>query len=116
MNQEIKDDFNEFVRLITIERGLGKTIITNEDVDFIKTLADEKHFPRAEYILARMYLSGYHLEKDKELVLKYLALSSQHASYDIQLKIAYIYHVIGEYKKISKVLERALEDLRLYKK
>ena len=112
MNQEIKDDFNEFVRLITIERGLGKTIITNEDVDFIKTLADEKHFPRAEYILARMYLSGYHLEKDKELGLKYLAMSSHHASYDIQLKIAYIYHVIGEYKMINLCLIRALKDTK----
>ena len=112
MNQKIKDDFNESVRLITIERALGRTSITNEDVDFIKSLADEKHFPRAEYILARMYLGGYHLEKDKELGLKYLAMSSQHASYDIQLKIAYIYHVIGEYEKINLCLKRAIKDTK----
>jgi len=50
------------------------------------------------------------MEQDKALGMKYLARSSRHASYDIQLKIAYMYHVMGEYKKIKKFLERALED------
>lgn len=110
MNQKIKDEINEVVRLITIEKRLGKTSITKEDADFVKSLADKKRYPRAEYVLARMYFCGYQMKQDKIIGMKYLARSSQHASYDIQLKIAYIYHVIGEYKKIFKVLERALED------
>jgi hypothetical protein len=52
------------------------------------------------------------MEQDKTMGMKYLARSSRHASYDIQLKIAYIYHVIGERKKISKVLEQALKDIK----
>lgn len=112
MNQKLDDEVNEVVRLITIEKRLGKTSITKEDVDFVKSLADEKRYPRAEYILARMYLCGYQMEKDKAMGMKYLAMSSRHASYDIQLKIAYVYHVIGKYKKIYKVLERALEDCK----
>lgn len=110
MNQKLDDEINEVVRLITIEKRLGKTSITKEDADFVKALADKKRYPRAEYIIARMYLCGYQLEKDKELGLKYLAMSSRHASYDIQLKIAYMYHVQGEYKKIRKCLKQALED------
>ena len=110
MNQKLEDEINEVVRLITIEKRLGKTSITKEDADFVKYLAGKKRYPRAEYVLARMHLFGYQTEVNKPLGLKYLARSSQHASYDIQLKIAYIYHVIGEYKKIFKVLERALED------
>lgn len=112
MKQKLDDKINEVVRLITIEKRLGKTSVTKDDADFVKALADIKRYPRAEYLLARMYLCGYQLERDKELGLRYLARSSQHASYDIQLKIAYIYHVLGEYKKIYKVLERALEDVK----
>ena len=112
MKQKLDDKINEVIRLITIEKRLGKTSITKEDADFVKSLADTKHYPRAEYVLARMYLCGYQMEQDKALGLKYLARSSRHASYDIQLKIAYIYHVLGEYKKIYKVLERALEDVK----
>ena len=114
MKQKLDDKINEVVRLITIEKRLGKTSITNEDADFVKALADKKHYPRAEYVLGRMYLSGYQVEQDKAIGLKYLARSSRHASYDIQLKIAYIYHVLGEYKKISKVLERAVEDCKWF--
>jgi len=110
MNQKLDDEINEVVRLITIEKKLGKTSITKEDADFVKALADKKRYPRAEYVLARMYLCGYQMEQDKALGMKYLARSSRHASYDIQLKIAYMYHVMGEYKKIKKFLERALED------
>jgi len=110
MNQKLDDEINEVVRLITIEKRLGKTSITKDDADFVKALADTKHYPRAEYVLARMYLCGYQMEQDKALGMKYLARSSRHASYDIQLKIAYLYHVTGEYKKIKKCLERALED------
>ena len=113
MNQKLEDEINEMVRLITIEKRLGKTSITKEEADFLKALADTKHYPRAEYVLARMYLCGYQMEPDKTMGLEYLARSSRHASYDIQLKIAYIYHVIGEHKKIRKCLERALEDLSL---
>lgn len=110
MNREIEDEINEVVRLITIEKRLGKTSITKEDANFVKALADKKHYPRAEYVLARMYLCGYQIEPDKVMGMKYLARSSRHASYDIQLKIAYMYHVLGEYKKIKKCLERALID------
>lgn len=111
MNQKLQDEINEVVRLITIERSLGKTSTTKEDADFVKALADKKRYPRAEYVLARMYLCGYQTEQNKPLGLKYLARSSRHASYDIQLKIAYIYHVLGEYKKISKCLDLAIKDL-----
>jgi hypothetical protein len=112
MNQKLDDEINEVVRLITIEKRLGKTSITKDDVDFVKALADKKCYPRAEYVLARMYLCGYQMEQDKAMGMKYLARSSRHASYDIQLKIAYIYHVIGEYKKIKSVLERTLEECK----
>ena len=114
MNQKLDDEINEVVRLITIEKRLGKTSITKKDADFVKSLADTKHYPRAEYVLARMYLCGYQMEQDKALGLKYLARSSRHASYDLQLKIAYMYHVMGEYKKIGKTLERALEDCKWF--
>ena len=110
MNQKLEDEINEVVRPITIEKRLGKASITKDDVDFGKALADKKHYPRAEYVLARMYLCGYQIEQDKTMGMKYLARSSRHASYDIQLKIAYTYHVMGEHKKIRKCLERALED------
>lgn len=110
MNQKIKDEINEVVRLITIEKRLGKTSITKEDADFVKSLADTKHYPRAEYVLARMYLCGYQVEQDKAMGLKYLARSSRHASYDLQLNIAHIYHLLGEHKKIRQCLERALKD------
>jgi len=112
MNQKLKDEINEVVRLITIEKKLGKTPITKEDADFVKGLADKKHYSRAEYVLARMYLCGYQIEENKTLGLKYLARSSRHASCDIQLKIAYIYHVIGEYKRIKICLKRASEDCK----
>jgi TPR repeat protein len=112
MNQKLEDEIKEVVRLITVEKRLGKTSITKEDVDFVKALADKKHFPRAEYVLARMYLCGYKVEQDKALGMKYLARSSRHASYDIQLKIAYLYHVLGEHKKIVECLESAIKDIR----
>ena len=112
MNQKLKDEINEVVRLITIEKRLGKTSITKEDADFVKSLADKKCYPRAEYVLARMYLCGYQMEQDKALGLKYLARSSRHASYDIQLKIAYIYHLLGESNKIVGCLEFAIKDLK----
>ena len=114
MKQKLDDDINEVVRLITIEKRLGKTSVTKDDADFVKALADKKRYPRAEYLLARMYLCGYQLERDKELGLRYLARSSQHASYDIQLKIAYVYHIIGEHGKIISCLEQAIKDLRYF--
>jgi len=110
MKQKLDDEINEVVRLITIEKRLGKTSITNEDADFVKSLADKKRYPRAEYVLARMYICGYQMGQDKKIGMKYLVRSSRHASYDIQLKIAYMYHVMGEHKKIRNCLERALED------
>ncbi|MDD4154434.1 MAG: hypothetical protein PHT30_03370 [Bacilli bacterium] len=110
MNQKLKDEIYEVVRLITIEKRLGKASITNEDADFVKSLADKKRYPRAEYVLARMYLCGYQLEKDKELGLKYLARSSRHASYDIQFKIAYIYYIFAEYGKLRECLSKAMDD------
>lgn len=112
MNQKLDDDINEVVRLITIEKRLGKTSITKDDADLVKLLADEKRYPRAEYVLARIYLCGYQFNQDKALGMKYLARSSRHASYDIQLKIAYLYHVLGEHKKIVECLESAIKDIR----
>ena len=112
MNQKLQDEINEVVRLITIEKRLGKTSITKEDADFVKTLADKKRYPRAEYVLARIYLCGYQMEQDKTMGMRYLARSSRHASYDIQLKIAYLYRVLGEHKKIVECLESAIKDIR----
>jgi len=112
MNQKLDDEINEVVRLITIGKRLGKTSITKDDADFVKSLADKKHYPRAEYVLARMYLCGYQIEQDKTIAMKYLARSSRHASYDIQLKIAYICHAMGEYKRIKICLKRASEDCK----
>lgn len=116
MNQKIKDEINEVVRLITIEKRLGKTSITKEDADFVKSLADTKHYPRAEYILARMYLCGYQLEQDKALGLKYLEKSSRHASYDLQLKIAYIYYLMHDIKRVKKCLLLCLKDIEWFLK
>ena len=36
MNQKLEDEINEVVRLITIEKRLGKASITKEDADFVK--------------------------------------------------------------------------------
>ena len=80
MNQKLEDEINEVVRLITIERRLGKTSITKDDADFVISLADKKRYPRAEYVLARMYLCGYQIKQDKTIGLKYLARSSRYAS------------------------------------
>jgi len=113
MKQELDDKINEVVRLITIEKRLGKTSITKDDADFVISLADKKHYPRAEYVLARMYLCGYQVEQNKTMGMKYLARSSRHASYDIQLKIAYIYHVIREFSRIEYCLDRAIDDLTI---
>jgi TPR repeat protein len=110
LNQKQKDKINEVVRLITIEKRLGKTSITKEDADFVKALSDTKHYPRAEYVLARMYLCGYQIEQDKAMGMKYLARSSRHAGYDLQLKIAYMYHVLGETKTIKECLKSARDD------
>ncbi len=114
MNQKLYDDINEVVRLITIEKRLGKTSITKDDVYFVKELADKKRYPRAEYVFARMYICGYQVNQDKAMGIKYLERSSRHASYDIQLKIAYVYHIIGEHGKIISCLEQAIKDLRYF--
>ena len=98
--------------LISIEHKLGRASIAPDEADFVIGLADKKRLPRAEYVLARMYLNGNGVTIDKALAMKYLARSSRHGSYDLQLKIAYTYHVIGEYKKIKKCLERALDDYK----
>lgn len=111
MNQKLEHEINEVVRLITIEKKLGKIAITKEEADFIKALAEKKCYPRAEYVLARMYIYGYQIEQNKAIGKKYLARSSRHASYNVQLKIAYIYHTLGEQKKKKKTLERALNYL-----
>lgn len=110
MKKTLDDDLREAIRLIRIEKKLGKEIITQEEVDFVKELADRKKYPRAEYVLAVMYLNGQEMPKDKDAAIKYLDRSSEHASYDIQIKIAYVYHVLGEYKKIKKALQLALND------
>ena len=111
MKQKLDDKINEAVRLITIEKRLGKTSITKEDADFVKSLADKKRYPRAEYVIARMYLCGYQIEQDIALGMKYLERSSLHASYDIQLKIAYIYHELGDIKRVKECLELSLKDI-----
>ncbi|MFA7076716.1 MAG: SEL1-like repeat protein [Candidatus Izemoplasmatales bacterium] len=115
MNQKLNDEINEVVRLITIEKRLGKTSIAKEDATFVRNLADKKRYPRAEYVLARMYLCGYQVEQDKALGLKYLSRSSRHASYSLQLKIAYIYHLLGDFYLITKCLKRAIDDCTWHK-
>ena len=112
MRKTLDDDLREAIRLIQIEKKLGKELITQEEVDFAKDIADKKRFPRAEYVVAVMYLNGKELPKDKDAAIKYLDRSSEHASYDIQIKIAHVYNVLGEYKKIAKTLERALDDCK----
>lgn len=111
MNQKLEHEINELVRLITFEKKLGKTAVTEEEVNFIKSLAGKKRYPRAEYILAKMYIYGCQIKQNKAIGMKYLARSSRHASYDVQLKIAYIYHTLGEQKKEEKTLSRALNYL-----
>ena len=115
MIQKLKDEMNEVIRLITIERKLERTKSTLEEINFVRELADKKRYPRAEYVLARMYISGQGVSKDKTIAMKYLARSSRYASYDLQLKIAYTYHMLGEYKKIKKCLEHAIEDCKWMK-
>lgn len=110
MKKTLDDDLREVIRLIQIEKKLGKEKITQEEVDFVKELADTKKYPRAEYVMAVMLLNGQEMPKDKDAAIKYLDRSSEHASYDIQIKIAYVYHVLGEYKKIKKALQLALND------
>lgn len=110
MNETFKDELQVAIRLIKIERKLGKETITEEEVDFVKELADEKKYPRAEYVMAVMYLNGNGVLKDKDTAMMYLDKSSEHASYDIQLKIAYVYHVLGKFNKVKSCLEKALND------
>lgn len=101
MKQKTKEDLREAIRLIGIERKLGKEVITQEEVEFVKVLADDKKYPRAEYVMAVMLLNGQEMLKDKDTAIKYLDLSSEHASYDIQIKIAYIHYLLGEDKKTN---------------
>ncbi len=115
MNQKLEDEINEVVRLITIEKRLGKTSITKEDADFVKALADKKRYPRAEYVMGMMYLKGIGVDRHKEQGIQYLLKSSEHASYDVQLKVAYVFHVLGEFKHIPFCLERAIEDSKYFK-
>lgn len=110
MNQKLTDELNEVIRLITIEKKLVKATITRVEVDFVKELADKKRYPRAEYVLARMYLCGYQIEQNRPLGMKYLERSSRHASYDIQFKIAYIYYIFAEYGKLRECLSKAMDD------
>lgn len=110
MKKTLDDDLREVIRLIQIEKKLGKEKITQEEVDFARYLADTKKYPRAEYVVAVIYLNGKELPKNKDTAIEYLDRSSEHASYDIQIKIAYVYHVLGEYKKIKKALQLALND------
>lgn len=112
MNQKLKEEMEEVIKLIAIERKLESTAIKPEEADFVRGLADKKRLPRAEYVLASMHLNGKGVTKDKMVAMKYLARSSRHASYDCQLKIAYTYHCIGEFKKIKKCLEHAIEDCK----
>ena len=112
MNQKEKDEMIDVLILISIEHKLGRASIAPDEADLVRRLADKKRLPRAEYVLAHMYLNGNGVTVDKALAMKYLARSSRHGSYDVQIKIAHTYHVIGEYKKIKKCLERALDDYK----
>ncbi len=113
MNQNFTEELNEGIRLITIERKLGKMDITSAEVDFIIKLANEKRYPRAEYVLAMMYLKGIGVERSKSLGVEYLEKCSEHSSYEIQLKLAYVFYVLNEHSKILICLERAIEDCRI---
>lgn len=110
MKKTLDDELREAIRLFRIKKKLGKEKITQEEVDFVKELADEKKYPRAEYVMAVMYLNGNGVLKDKDTAMMYLDKSSEHASYDIQLKIAYVYHVLGKFNKVKSCLEKALND------
>jgi len=114
MKKTLDDDLREVIRLIQIEKKLGKEKITQEEVDFARYLADTKKYPRAEYVVAVMYLNGKELPKNKDTAIEYLDRSSEHASYDIQIKIAYVYHVLDETTKLKKCLRLAIEDLELF--
>ncbi len=114
MKKTLDDDLREVIRLIQIEKKLGKEKITQEEVDFARYLADTKKYPRAEYVVAVIYLNGKELPKNKDTAIEYLDRSSEHASYDIQIKIAYVYHVLDETTKLKKCLRLAIEDLELF--
>ncbi len=101
MKKTLDDELREAIRLFRIEKKLGKEKITQEEVDFVKELADTKKYPRAEYVMAIMLLNGQEMPKDKDAAIKYLDRSSEHASYDIQIKIAYIHYLLGEDKKTN---------------
>jgi len=105
------EELKQVICLMQIERKVEREALTRAEVELVQRLANVNHYPRAEYVLARMYLKGNGVEQDKTKALKYLVRSSRHASYDLQLKIAYIYHTIGECEKIKKCLERAIKDV-----
>lgn len=86
-----KDAFKEMIEFIKIEKKLGKETITKEEVELVVELADNKRYPRAEYVLAIMYLKGYGVSKDKEMAINYLDRSSKRTNRELQLKIIYTY-------------------------
>lgn len=112
MNQRLKDEMKEVIRLISIERKLKWLTVTPEEADFVRRLAEKKRLPRAEYVFGCMNLYGIGVEADRVVAMKYLARSSRHGSYELQIKIAYIYHIQGEFNKIRKCLEKALQDCK----
>lgn len=113
MNVVESIDLGEIIRLISIENHLFCGFVTNEEANFINELANNKCYPRAEYLVACMFFFGIGVVKNKVVALRYLDLCSKHAGYSLQIKIAEIYHKLGNYRNVKMCLERALHDYEI---
>lgn len=102
-------------RLISIYEQLNIGLVTNEEANYLLQLANNKHYPIAEYLVAYMYFFGKGVDKNKVIALKYLDACSKHAGYGLQVKIAQIHYLIGDHTKTRKCLRRALRDLGMFR-
>lgn len=94
MNLKLTVDLEESIRLVKIENKRCPDL-TYDDVVYVIELADKKTYPRAEYLASCMYLLGCGVAKNPEIGLEYLEKCSKHAGYSLKLKIAGIYHKLG---------------------
>lgn len=104
----------DLITMLVVEDRIEKKTATAADFLYIERLATEKSYPRAEYILAKMYLAGVVGKKDRAKALFYLEQSSKHASYDLQMQIGLVYDRLFQPEKIKECLERAMDDLKNY--
>ena len=112
MNKKILDMSNDVVKLISIERKMKHTNITKKEAGHVRALAENYHFPRAEYILSMMYYDGCVMEKNVVKAQEYLAKSRKHAGNELLIKIAYTYLILGDYNKTIECLEQVIEDCK----